>query len=1180
MSILAKYNEIYSRISSLEKELEQARAAVKDIEDGTDKTIPERIEHLEKQNETIDEYLLKIKGFRQLAEQHIQSLNLQTIEAPPNYRVNLNRLRNWAMMIDPVSVDDPYAKKVYLVAKCDEFFLENKKKDFSDRIVQLRELYEQKSHQELERLRLRIREIEETLVTIATDPEMVLFAENVVTENRKHIFDCSKEAYSLPSEEVKYFAPGAYGLQLKIPEAHKENVKKTSGLFFDQNASRVYLPVERISPEEEFILTVNCIPSKKKVRMMDAGIRNFIMNILDKSPAGSRKVHVLDGERMNARLLGPLRALENTYVMGSCPRTEDQMSTAVENLVSGFNDLDEILENYDTVAEYNKENPSGKIPRGIVVIVGWPNQFKGDTRALLERLIVNYERYGLSLILVNISANNRKVSGKTFGLSDYISEGVIHVEMTAGDTSITIAGNTYKFAWYPLKNELKDSYVASLLSYHIAQESLGNKYINHYDMSTLPGYTRQYKKLELPFGINSKEQIQSISFENENFAAYLMGASRSGKSTLLHTLIAGMIRNYHPDNLELWLADFKQLEFEKYITYLPPHVKYVLLDESQELVFDLIDKLTEKMMQRQHLFARLGKERIDQIDPLSLKEPLPLIFVILDEFSIMSQSIAESPDYRLKLQNILAKGAALGIRFLFSSQTFTTGVTGLTPTARAQIQQRIAMKASKTEINETLELSGNMRTDQVNNWIDALPPHYALVKFRQGADSVPVVQRSLVLYFENYAPRNEFIQKLNQAMKPVEKYTPSDITTYVYKKPVTVDGKAYYPFDEKKINRLISDTKRSQDYSQEYSDEEILLSLGTPRLMTDTRFIPITQESRENILLISRLSELDCSASILLSAIKCFFMQNKKVQIWTYGKNKLYRAYKQQFRALEKDGLRIFEDNDQVCDAIYALKKNIEDKITEDVLIILLGMDRICGDFEYSGAETRGASVIDNNQYAAEREKQLAKQGALVQGKEDMDRVKLGRLLMKHKKELKQQLLKEGKTPDEIEKALQEETQKFLEEYQKNSQQNTAAPDKPEKPETPKPETLKPATAQAAPVHQPGAYNADFDFQYVLKQGSRSGYHFFMVLNNLSDLSQTHGKMDYFRHRLGFQMSKEDSREVFAFRNADELPEHVCQYYDTLDRFSFRPYINEGTSWDGWFIDEKGVLHSPFVFEE
>ena len=51
-------------------------------------------------------------------------------------------------------------------------------------------------------------------------------------------------------------------------------------------------------------------------------------------------------------------------------------------------------------------------------------------------------------------------------------------------------------------------------------------------------------------------------FENELFAAFMMGASRSGKSTLLHTIICSLLMDYHPDELELWLLDFKMLEFK------------------------------------------------------------------------------------------------------------------------------------------------------------------------------------------------------------------------------------------------------------------------------------------------------------------------------------------------------------------------------------------------------------------------------------------------------------------------------------------------------------------------------------------------------------------------------------------------------------------------------------------
>lgn len=142
-----------------------------------------------------------------------------------------------------------------------------------------------------------------------------------------------------------------------------------------------------------------------------------------------------------------------------------------------------------------------------------------------------------------------------------------------------------------------------------------------------------------------------------------MGASGSGKSTLLHTLITGIIRNYHPDDVELWLADFKMSEFAQYIDPLPPHVKYILLDESKELVFDLIDRLTDEMMERQRFFMK--HRDLKKVENVSSDIYMPVIFVILDEFSIMSQAVAESESYKLKLQNLLAKGRALGIKFIF-----------------------------------------------------------------------------------------------------------------------------------------------------------------------------------------------------------------------------------------------------------------------------------------------------------------------------------------------------------------------------------------------------------------------------------------------------------------------------------------------------------------------------------
>ena len=108
-----------------------------------------------------------------------------------------------------------------------------------------------------------------------------------------------------------------------------------------------------------------------------------------------------------------------------------------------------------------------------------------------------------------------------------------------------------------------------------------------------------------------------------------------------------------------------------------------------------------------------------------------------------------------------------------------------------------------------------------------------------------------------------------------------------------------------------------------------------------------------------------------------------------------------------------------------------------------------------------------------------------------------------------------------------------------------------------------------------GAYNAKEDFGFVIKHGSRLGYHFMMLLNNISDFKSTGLKMEYFRIKMSFMSSVDDSKLMFNNRSSSSLPEHVCQFDNSLEQYSFRPYLHEGVDWDGWYI-EDGNVKSPY----
>lgn len=1172
-SLLERYDGILQKLNAINDRIGKTRQKIIDINSGRENNIPARIEKLEEQLVKIDDYMLKIEAFRKLAEKNLESKNVLTIEAPPGYRVNLNRLRQWALMIDPTLSNDPYAQRVYIVAHSDECFLNKKKIEFTERIEQLKHDQNVGIGEEIRSLERELVNLNAEMKALLTGHEMLELADAVKAANAMYWYEAAPTAFSHTGERAYFVSPGAYTLPFTVPKEYRTDLKALLGKFYDETGSRILLPVE-LDTGKEFAISVLCAPSRTK--LLDRALQNLLLSIMERYPAGQNKIYILDGVRFNSSVLGSLKRLEDSFAIAPIPRNPEQLTAVLEQIVSGFADIDDIIEVSDSVIEYNEtQSEEKKIQRTTIVLFGWPNSFEGQDREYLQRIMTNYERYGISFVSVSYRSQQKKEDEEKTMLPEYAAQNAVRVRMMPKETLISIGEDpTQGFTWYTLAESLPASYAESVRLINVKKEVATSVYPERYDCVSMPEYVRTYKKLEFPFGIDGKGKEHSLSFENENFAAYLVGASRSGKSTLLHTLIAGIIRNYHPDNVELWLADFKQLEFKKYIEHCPPHVKYVLLDESTELVFDLLDKLTEKMMERQRLFARLGKERIDQLDPTQLDAPIPLIFVILDEFSIMSQSIAESEVYRLKLQNLLAKGAALGIRFLFSSQTFTTGIAGLTPTARAQIQQRIAMKGAKEEISETLELSANLKTEQVRNWMDALPPHYALVKYRISADTLPQVLRVLVMYFPNYELRDNLIEKINRAMTPVDTYQVNAINTYVAKHPVLVDGNSYEAFSQQMIDEQVTAALKNMNVF----GDEIALSLGTPRLMTRVRPIILTRETRENVLLIGRGSEQLCVASIITSMALGFLTKKRKVQIWAYGKNSLYQMCRKQ--AWNNDAfssVTYYEGIDQVCDAIRMLVKKIRSKESGDDLIILIGIDRIYMDFEFvdqSGAGNFPSGTDFNselNKSVQAQEQELVRRGAVAVTDEEKERAQKAQKWIPERSRLINKLKAEGKTKEQIDAEVKAAMDNFFrvsaqdgaEEHKDSSQQAKST----------QPEAEQQPILDESPE---GAYDAQEDFAYVLKQGSRLGYHFVAVFNNFSDTKLANLRTDWFRHRLAFQVSTDDSLELFNKRIANSLPPHICQYSDALESFSFRPYLHQGITWDGWEVDENGNVVNPY----
>ena len=421
------------------------------------------------------------------------------------------------------------------------------------------------------------------------------------------------------------------------------------------------------------------------------------------------------------------------------------------------------------------------------------------------------------------------------------------------------------------------------------------------------------------------------------------GASRAGKSTLLHTLITGLIKNSHPDDIEIWLIDFKMTEFSRYVLHTPPHVRYIILDESPELVYDIIDRLTEILVKRQNIF----KGKWLKLEDVPSEKYMPAIMVIIDEFSVMSQIVADSigtgkENYAVKLQMLLAKGAALGFHFIFSSQGFTSGTRGLNDFSKKQIQQRIAMKTEYNEIRETLDIKSVSDEDKI--LMERLPRYHTLVR-------IPIDERgnhlklSQVLHISDYKEQENLVHELAEYMYPVHKYDASDLYSYIDKRKMIIDGCIYMAFDSKrKEMEALCD-------SQSLYEDAVLLFIGEPRRMMDLSPIMIINEFCENILLVAPLNEKMAASSIVLSIGQSLKMQGKNMEIWSTKRNPVYCQIGSRFR----EANLVRTDMDSICERIRAIKHQIQSKTYGDRFFVLLGFESILADMGYQfGNEGNG----------------------------------------------------------------------------------------------------------------------------------------------------------------------------------------------------------------------------------
>lgn len=191
------------------------------------------------------------------------------------------------------------------------------------------------------------------------------------------------------------------------------------------------------------------------------------------------------------------------------------------------------------------------------------------------------------------------------------------------------------------------------------------------------------------------------------------GITRSGKTNLLHVLITQLALAYSPDELQMYLVDFKEgVGFQDYISL--PHARVVALESEREFGLSILSRLQQEIKERGELFkspAHPAEEYVSYRQ--QSRQPLPRLLLIMDEFQVLFNE----DDYLAResariMEDIVRRGAALGIHLLLGSQSPTAA--GLHGTRiYNQMGLRIALR-SQTQDATAILGEGNDAANQLS----------------------------------------------------------------------------------------------------------------------------------------------------------------------------------------------------------------------------------------------------------------------------------------------------------------------------------------------------------------------------------------------------------------------------------------------------------------------------------
>jgi hypothetical protein len=380
---------------------------------------------------------------------------------------------------------------------------------------------------------------------------------------------------------------------------------------------------------------------------------------------------------------------------------EEQLGKLTEHME---NVIQKYLRNdYATIEEYNAKAGEVAEPYRVLVVFDFPVNFSETAARRLISIAKNGPRCGVYTIVVMDTDSSKKVP---YGFSLGDLEAAANVIYHDGKQFVWSKKNFERFsimldrvpADELLKHIVKEagSRAPELMRVEVPFDKLLVK-AGLGPETIWQGSTRD--RIQVPLGPQGAKKVQYLTLgTNTEHHAVCIGMPGSGKTNLMHIVITTMGLMYSPEEMQLYLVDFKQgVGFKRYAEVGLPHARVIAIDSEREFGLSVLQKLDKELNERGEKFRAVG---VDAISDYRQKQPdsfMPRILLLVDEFQeFFSNDDNLATQAGLLLDRLVRQGRYAGIHVMLGSQSLANR-SSLPTSTLGQIGIRIALKCGESD---------------------------------------------------------------------------------------------------------------------------------------------------------------------------------------------------------------------------------------------------------------------------------------------------------------------------------------------------------------------------------------------------------------------------------------------------------------------------------------------------